>query len=141
MLHLNAARNSHQGEPLHGRSWRRRYPHQGVDEPRGGPDLRSRSGDLLRRLTALGEIDAVDICRELSLSAADLDDLLAGTTTMSEPCQLRLAGLLTERVPRLAQGGRTLRNQVLAAIAYRTGVTAVHASQPARWSALKARRG
>ena len=102
--------------------------------------MKSRSGDLLQRVIAGGEIDAAGICRELSLSAADLDDLLAGRRTMSLPRQLCFAALLSERVPRLAQQGTRLRDQALAAIAYSTGATAVHGSQPAKWSALKARR-
>jgi hypothetical protein len=105
-----------------------------------GRVLRSRSRDLLERLIAGGEIDADGICRELSLSGKDLDDLLTGTRTMSLPVQLCFAKLLIERVPRLAQRGRTLRDQVLAAMAYSTGTTTVHASQPLKWSSLKARR-
>lgn len=59
---------------------------------------------------------------------------------MPLPCQLDFAALLIERVPRLAACGSTLRQQAIAATAYGAGATAVHASQPLKWSHLKARR-
>ena len=102
--------------------------------------MKSRSGDLLQRLISGGEMSAFDIRGELCVAAAEFDQLLAGTKTMSLPHQLRLAKLLIERVPRLARNGKTLRDQALAAIAYGSGATAVHTSQPMKWSGLKARR-
>lgn len=102
--------------------------------------MRSRSGDLLRRLMLGDEIAADDICRALGLGAADFDHLTAGTKVMSLDHQLCFATLLIERVPRLERAGRTLKNQVLAATAYATGATATHASQPMKWSSLKALR-
>jgi hypothetical protein len=102
--------------------------------------MRSRSGELLQRLMQGGEIDAVDIRRELCLDDADFAQLVAGTRTMSLPHQLSFATLLVERVPRLARAGRTLRDQVEAAIAYTSGATTTHSSHPMRWSGLKARR-
>lgn len=102
--------------------------------------MKSRSGDLLQRLITGGEMSAYDIRGELCIAAAEFDRLVAGTTTMSLPHQLCFATLLIERVPRLARSGKTLRDQALAAIAYGSGATAVHSSQPLKWSGLKARR-
>lgn len=102
--------------------------------------MKSRSGELLRRLLDGGEIDAADVRRELCLDDADFAQLVAGTRTMSLPHQLTFATLLIERVPRLARPGRTLRNQVLAAIEYGNGATSTHASQPLKWSRLKTLR-
>ena len=102
--------------------------------------MKSRSGDLLQRLIAGGEMTAFDIRAELRVAAAEFDRLVAGAATMSLPHQLCFAKLLIERVPRLARSGKTLRDQALAAIAYSSGATAVHTSQPMKWSGLKARR-
>lgn len=102
--------------------------------------MKSRSGDLLKRLIAGGEMSAFDIRSELCLAAAEFDQLVAGTKTMSLPHQLCFATLLIERVPRLARPGKILRNQVLAAIEYGKGATSTHASQPLKWSRLKALR-
>ena len=102
--------------------------------------MRSRSRDLLQHLIAGGEIDEIAICRELSLSRSELEQLLAGTKIMSMPRQLCFAALLIERVPRLARRGRMLRDQALAAIAYSSGATVVHTSQPLKWSGLKGSR-
>lgn len=102
--------------------------------------MRSRSGELLQRLMQGNELDAVDVCRELCLDDADFAQLVAGTRTMSLPHQLSFAGLLIERVPRLARAGRMLRDQAVAAIAYTTGATTTHTSHPMKWSGLKARR-
>lgn len=87
-----------------------------------------------------GEISPYDIRVELCIAAAEFDQLVAGTQTMSLPHQLCFAQLLIERVPRLARSGKTLRDQALAAIAYGSGATAIHSSQPMKWSGLKARR-
>lgn len=100
--------------------------------------MRSRSGDLLQRLLNGGEIDAGDIRRELCLGEGDFDHFVAGTQVMSLPHQLAFAALLIERVPRLARAGSTLRHQALAAIDYHNGTTSRHASQPLKWSRLKA---
>ena len=102
--------------------------------------MKSRSGDLLQRLIAGGEMSAYDIRVELCIADAEFEELVAGTKTMSLPHQLCFAKLLIERVPRLARSGKTLRDQALAAIAYGSGATAVHTSQPMKWSGLKARR-
>lgn len=102
--------------------------------------MKSRSGDLLQRLIAGGEMSAYDIRVELCIAAAEFDQILGGTQTMSLPHQLCFATLLIERVPRLARPGKTLRNQVLAAIEYGNGTTSTHASQPLKWSRLKALR-
>ena len=102
--------------------------------------MRSRSGDLLRRLLDGGEIDAPAIRCELCLGETDFDHLVAGTHVMSLPHQLAFAALLIERVPRLARAGKTLRGQVLAAMAYTSAATSVHASQPLKWSRLKSLR-
>ena len=102
--------------------------------------MRSRSGELLQRLLQGGEIDAVDIRRELCLDEADFAQLVAGRRVMSLAHQLTFATLLIERVPRLARPGKILRNQVLAAIDYANGATPTHASQPLKWSRLKALR-
>lgn len=102
--------------------------------------MRSRSGDLLRRLLDGGEIGAASLRRELCLDDADFARLVAGTGMMSLSQQLSFATLLIERVPRLARAGSTLRNQVHAAIAYTGGATTVHRSQPMKWSGLKSLR-
>lgn len=102
--------------------------------------MRSRSGELLQRLLRGGEIDAVDIRRELCLAEADFDQLVDATRIMSLTHQLCFASLLIERVPRLARAGQALRGQALAAIAYETGTTTVHSSQPMKWSGLKSLR-
>lgn len=112
----------------------------GEGERTGGDVVRSRSRDLLQRLIDGGEIDVIEIRRELGLNDAELDQLVTGTRTMSLPEQLCFATLLIERVPRLARAGRTLRDQALAAIEYGNGATTVHASQPMKWSGLKTRR-
>lgn len=102
--------------------------------------MRSRSGDLLQQLMNGGEMDAVDVRRELCLDDADFAQLVAGTHTMSLAHQLSFAALLIERVPRLARAGRALRGQAQAAIAYTSRATTIHSSHPMRWSGLKARR-
>ena len=103
--------------------------------------MNSRAGDLLQRLLLAGDMAADDIRRELDIAAADFDQLVAGTKVMSLPHQLCFAALIVERVPRLARLGRTLREQVLAAMAYANGATTTHTSQPLKWSGLKALRG
>lgn len=85
-------------------------------------------------------MNAMDVRRDLQLDVAELDAVVAGNRVMSLPHQLSFATLLIERVPRLARGGKTLREQVLAAIAYTTGATTVHNSHPMKWSGLKTRR-
>jgi hypothetical protein len=102
--------------------------------------VKSRSGDLLRRAMLGSDIAADDIRRDLGLNEADFDQLIAGTTVMSLPHQLRFATLLIERVPPLERAGRTLKNQVLAAMAYAEGATTTHGSQPVKWSSLKTLR-
>jgi len=103
--------------------------------------VKSRAGDLLQRLLLAGDMAAADIRRELDIAADDFDQLVAGTKVMSLPHQLCFAALIVERVPRLARVGRTLRQQVLAAMAYSNGATTTHTSQPLKWSGLKALRG
>ena len=102
--------------------------------------LRSRSRDLLQSLLKGGELSAADLCAKLGIQGADLDQLAAGTRTMSIALQLCFATLLIEQVPRLARAGHSLRNQALAAGAYGEGAITSHSSQPTNWSALKARR-
>ena len=85
-------------------------------------------------------MNAGDLCGKLGLHAADFDQLVAGTKTMSIALQLCFAMLLIEQVPRLARAAQSLRNQALAARAYGNGETISHSSQPMKWSALKARR-
>jgi hypothetical protein len=101
---------------------------------------RSRSRDLLQSLLTVGELAAPDICHALRLDVTDVDQLVAGTTTMSIANQLAFAKLLIERVPRLARAAQSLRNQALAAQAYGDGAIISHSSQPTNWSALKTRR-
>ena len=102
--------------------------------------MKSRSGDLLQRLLRGDELDASEVQRELGVSQTDFDQLVTGKRVMSLPHQLCFAALLIERVPRLARAGKTLRNQVLAAIEYNNGATSTHGSQPLKWSRLKALR-
>ena len=85
----------------------------------------------------LGDRDSDDVCRALGLGAVELEDLVAGTTRMALPHQLTLATLLIERVPELATHGKTLRDQVLASMAYASGATSTHATQPLKWNSFK----
>ena len=101
---------------------------------------RSRSRDLLQSLLKGGEVKAGELCSKLDVHAADFDQLVAGTKTMSIALQLCFATLLIEQVPRLARPAQSLRNQALAARAYGDGAIITHSSQPMNWSALKARR-
>jgi hypothetical protein len=99
--------------------------------------LKSRSGDLLRRIIALGGSPADDVRRELGMTPDDFDAIVTGTRVMSLPHQLCFAAFLIERVPALARPARTLRQQALAAMEYGNGTTATHASQPLKWSRLR----
>ena len=99
--------------------------------------LKSRSGDLLRRVIALPDMHAADVRRELGMTTDDFDQLVAGTRVMSLPHQLCFAAFLIERVPSLARAGRTLRHQALAAMEYGSGATTTHGSQPLKWSRLR----
>lgn len=99
--------------------------------------MKSRSGDLLRRVIARPDPSASDIQRALQMTTDDFDQVVAGTKVMSLPHQLCLAAFLIEHVPDLARAGRTLRHQALAAMEYGSGATATHGSQPLKWSRLR----
>ena len=99
--------------------------------------LKSRSGDLLRRVIARPDLSASDIRRALQMTSDDFDQLVAGTKVMSLPHQLCFAAFVIEQVPDLARAGRTLRHQALAAMEYGSGATATHGSQPLKWSRLR----
>jgi hypothetical protein len=103
--------------------------------------MKSRSGDLLKRLLSGDEMDAREVREHLGYTDADFQQLLSGERVMSVAHQLCFATLLIERVPRLAQRGRALRDQALAAMAYAGGATEVHRSRPPKWSDLKAGAG
>src|SRR5688500_15383859 len=98
---------------------------------------RSRSGALLRRVSAQPALSASDIQRAMQMTTDDFDQVVAGTKVMSLPHQLCLAAFLIEHVPDLARAGRTLRHQALAAMEYGSGATATHGSQPLKWSRLR----
>jgi hypothetical protein len=98
---------------------------------------RSRSGELLQRVIALGHIEGEELRQALGLAIDDFEQIAAGTRVMSLPHQLCFATFLIERVPTLARAGRTLRNQALAAMEYGSGTTATHGSQPLKWSRLR----
>jgi hypothetical protein len=97
----------------------------------------SRSGSLLKNVLDTGDLTANDIAQELSISVADVEQLVSGGQVMSLAHQLCFATLLVERVPRLARDGHALRGQVAAAMAFEAGETRVHNSAPAKWSSLK----
>jgi hypothetical protein len=108
----------------------------GTPVPEANPK-RSRSGDLLRKAIQRNELTPDDVATNLCLQRAAVDQLLDGSKVMSLPHQLCFAGLLLERVPRLARSARALKAQVLAAIAFHEGRTETHAQAPARWRALR----
>ena len=99
--------------------------------------MKSRSGDLLRRVMTQPDLSASDIQRALQMTTDDFDQVVAGTKVMSLPHQLCFAAFLIEQVPDLARAGRTLRHQALAAMEYGSGATATHGSQPLKWSRLR----
>lgn len=108
-------------------------PHQGTSN---GP-ARSRAGDLLRNVFDSSELTSDDVAQALCLPVAIVDELRAGTKTMSLPHQLCFATMLLARVPRLARSAHALRAQALAATAFTEGRTQVHSQPPGTWRALK----
>ena len=102
--------------------------------------MKSRAGDLLRRLVGDGTFTRDELARELVSSPLDIDAFLSSSTEMPLPCQLSLADLVIARAPRLARSGHALRGQVLAAMAFRGHVTAVHREPPTSWMPSPRRR-
>jgi hypothetical protein len=100
--------------------------------------MKTRAARLLHRLVESGDMPRNDIERGLCIAPHDLERLLEeDDCIMTLPQQLSLAGLLIQRVPRLARDGHALRGQVTAAIAFDDCETKVHAQAPATWRTLK----
>jgi hypothetical protein len=97
----------------------------------------TRSGELLRSLLEGGELSVAQVAAALCVTTRDCDEFVEGVTVMSAVHQLSFATLLIERVPRLARRGYALRAQVVATAAFSDGVTEVHSSSPAKWSASR----
>jgi hypothetical protein len=84
-----------------------------------------RATRLLEALVALG-ITPAEIGRELNVTAEQLDRVRRGEVQLSLSRQVVLAAFAHDRAPGLRPEVATLRAQLRATFAYRSGATIVH---------------